>query len=72
MITAVLAAVFISIGMRGYARLQKICFYGGMVGLLIIFGLLIFHSKSEFQRGVQPLRASARITRRRRTRTRRR
>ena len=49
MITAVLAAVFISIGMRGYARLQKMCFYGGMAGLLIIFGLLIFHSKTEFQ-----------------------
>ena len=48
-ITAVLAAIFISIGMRGYARLQKLCFYSGMVGLLIIFGLLIFHSKAEFQ-----------------------
>jgi basic amino acid/polyamine antiporter, APA family len=48
-ITAFLAAFFISIGMRGYARLQKICFYGGMLGLLIIFGLLIFHSKSAFQ-----------------------
>ena len=48
-ITAVLAAIFISIGMRGYARLQKLCFYSGMAGLLIIFGLLIFHSKSEFQ-----------------------
>ena len=48
-ITALLAAFFISIGMRGYARLQKLCFYGGMVGLLIIFGLLIFHSKSAFE-----------------------
>src|SRR5579864_148751 len=48
-ITAFLAAGFISIGMRGYAKLQKLCFYGGMVGLLIIFGLLIFHSKSAFQ-----------------------
>jgi basic amino acid/polyamine antiporter, APA family len=47
-ITAVLAAVFISLGMRGYAKLQKICFYSGMAGLLIIFGLLIFHSKSDF------------------------
>ena len=47
-ITAVLAAVFISIGMRGYAKLQKICFYGGVVGLLIVFGLLVFHSKSAF------------------------
>jgi APA family basic amino acid/polyamine antiporter len=48
-ITAILAAIFISLGMRGYAKLQKICFYGGMLGLLIIFGLLLFHSKSAFQ-----------------------
>src|SRR5438477_11478224 len=48
-ITALLAAFFISIGMRGYAKLQKICFYGGMLGLLIIFGLLLFHSKSAFE-----------------------
>src|SRR5919202_6529501 len=47
-ITAILAAVFISLGMRGYARLQKICFYGGMLGLLIIFGLLLSHSKDAF------------------------
>jgi amino acid transporter len=47
-ITAVLAAAFISIGMRGYAKLQKICFYGGVLGLLIVFGLLVFHSKSAF------------------------
>src|SRR2546423_1583660 len=48
-ITAILAAFFISLGMRGYARLQKLCFYAGITGLLIIFGLLIFHSKTEFQ-----------------------
>src|SRR6266480_4008981 len=47
-ITALLAALFISLGMRGYAKLQKLCFYGGMLGLLIIFGLLIFHSKGAF------------------------
>ena len=47
-ITAVLAAAFISIGMRGYAKLQKVCFYGGVLGLLIVFGLLIFHSKDAF------------------------
>ncbi|HTZ04500.1 MAG TPA: APC family permease [Gaiellaceae bacterium] len=48
-ITAFLAAAFISIGMRNYAKLQKFCFYGGMLGLLIIFALLLFHSKSAFQ-----------------------
>src|SRR5690348_6253711 len=48
-ITAILAAFFISFGTRGYARLQKLCLYAGMSGLLIVFGLLIFHSKTEFQ-----------------------
>ena len=47
-ITAFLAAAFISLGMRQYARLQKICFYGGVLGLLIVFGLLLFHSKDAF------------------------
>jgi basic amino acid/polyamine antiporter, APA family len=48
-VTAFLAAFFISLGMRGYAKLQKICFYAGMLGLLIVFGLLIFHSKTAFE-----------------------
>jgi APA family basic amino acid/polyamine antiporter len=47
-LTAILAAFFISLGMRGYAKLQKFCFYGGVLGLLIIFGLLLFHSKEAF------------------------
>jgi APA family basic amino acid/polyamine antiporter len=47
-ITALLAALVISLGMRQYARFQKICFYGGVFGLLIVFGLLLFHSKDAF------------------------
>src|SRR3954449_6454038 len=47
-ITAILAAFFISLGMRGYAALQKMCFYGGLLGLAIVFGLLLFHSKDAF------------------------
>ena len=47
-ITAVLAAIVISLGMRQYAKFQKFCFYGGLFGLLIIFGLLLFHSKDAF------------------------
>jgi APA family basic amino acid/polyamine antiporter len=47
-ITAILAAFFISLGMRGYAKLQKLCFYGGVLGLLIVFALLLFHSKDAF------------------------
>jgi APA family basic amino acid/polyamine antiporter len=48
MIVAVLASVLISIGMRTYARIQKICFFGGLVGLAIMFILLIVHSNDDF------------------------
>jgi amino acid transporter len=47
-ITALLASFFISMGMRRYARLQKICFYGGVVGLAIVMLLLLFNSKESF------------------------
>src|SRR6187455_1622389 len=32
-ITALLASLFIALGIRTYARLQKICFYGGVIAL---------------------------------------
>ena len=47
-IVALVASLLIAIGIRAYARIQKICFYGGVVGLLVIFGLLLFNSKSDF------------------------
>jgi APA family basic amino acid/polyamine antiporter len=47
-ITALLASAFISMGMRRYARLQKICFYGGVIGLAIMMLLLLFNSKAGF------------------------
>src|SRR3954471_15142433 len=47
-ITALLASGFIALGMRTYAKLQKICFYGGMVGLVVMVLLLLFSSKANF------------------------
>ena len=47
-VTALLASVFISLGIRTYARIQKICFYGGMIGLLFMFVLLLVNSKADF------------------------
>jgi amino acid transporter len=47
-ITALLASGFISMGMRRYARFQKICFYGGLVGLAIMMLLLLFNSRDSF------------------------
>jgi len=48
MIVAVLASVLIALGMRTYARIQKFCFYGGVVGLAIMLILLLVNSNSDF------------------------
>src|SRR5919109_4692420 len=48
LITALLASVVISLGMRAYARIQKFCFYGGVVGLVFMAVLLLVNSKADF------------------------
>jgi amino acid transporter len=47
-ITALLATLVISLGMRTYARIQKFCFFGGLVGLAFMFILLLVNSKADF------------------------
>src|SRR5690348_5656818 len=47
-ITALLASLFIALGIRTYARVQKICFYGGLVGLAVVLVLLLVNSKTSF------------------------
>jgi APA family basic amino acid/polyamine antiporter len=47
-ITALLASLVISLGMRVYARVQKFCFYGGLIGLAFMFVLLLINSKADF------------------------
>jgi APA family basic amino acid/polyamine antiporter len=47
-ITALLASVFISLGIRTYARIQQFCFYGGLLGLAFMFVLLLVNSKADF------------------------
>src|ERR671918_383524 len=47
-IVALLASFVISLGMRTYARIQKFCFYGGLVGLAFLFILLLVNSKADF------------------------
>src|SRR4051795_1214107 len=48
LITAVLASFLIGLGIRTYARIQKICFYGGVVGLAVMILLLLVNSKAGF------------------------
>jgi amino acid transporter len=47
-VVALLASLVISLGMRTYARIQKVCFYGGLVGLAFMFVLLLINSKADF------------------------
>ncbi|HZB86276.1 MAG TPA: APC family permease [Gaiellaceae bacterium] len=47
-IVALLASFVISLGMRTYARIQKFCFYGGLIGLAFMFVLLLINSKADF------------------------
>jgi amino acid transporter len=44
----VVVFIYIALGMKTYARIQKFCFWGGMVGLALVFALLLFGSKATF------------------------
>jgi APA family basic amino acid/polyamine antiporter len=48
MIVAILASILIALGMRTYARIQKFCFYGGVLGLGIMLVLLLVNSNADF------------------------
>jgi basic amino acid/polyamine antiporter, APA family len=48
LITIVLAGLLVSIGMAGYARFQKWCFYGGLVGFAVIVVLLLINNHADF------------------------
>ena len=40
---------YIALGMEGYARIQKVCFWGGIAALAVVFLLLLFNSQAQFQ-----------------------
>jgi len=40
--------IYIAMGMKAYARVQKICFWGGAVGLLLVFVLLLAGTNETF------------------------
>lgn len=49
LIVLAFVSVVVTLGMETYARIQKICFWIGIVGLAIVCGLLLFASQSDFQ-----------------------
>jgi amino acid transporter len=44
----VIVFIYIAIGMKWYARVQKFCFWGGLVGLAAVFLLLLFGNNATF------------------------
>jgi APA family basic amino acid/polyamine antiporter len=48
LITIALAGILVSIGMAGYARIQKWCFYVGLVGFTVIVVLLLVKNHASF------------------------
>ena len=48
LITIALAGILVSVGMAGYARVQKWCFYGGLVGVRVLVILLLATSHASF------------------------
>src|ERR1700736_5488224 len=49
LIVLAFVSVIVTLGMEAYARIQKICFWIGLVGLVVVCGLLLFASQSDFQ-----------------------
>jgi amino acid transporter len=52
-LTLIIVSVFIALGMKTYARIQKFSFYGGMLGLLIVIVLLLTGSQEAFKSGLE-------------------
>jgi len=48
MIAAAISAGTVAVGMQWYARIQKWCFYGGMVGIAVVILIFLFHSQADF------------------------
>jgi amino acid transporter len=53
LLTVGIVSVFIALGMKTYARIQKFSFYGGMLGLLIVIVLLLTGSHEAFKAGLE-------------------
>jgi basic amino acid/polyamine antiporter, APA family len=45
----VIVFIYIAVGMKWYARVQKFCFWGGLVGLALVALLLLFGNNATFQ-----------------------
>jgi APA family basic amino acid/polyamine antiporter len=49
LIVLAFASIVVTLGMETYARIQKVCFWIGLVGLAVVIVLLLFASPQDFQ-----------------------
>jgi APA family basic amino acid/polyamine antiporter len=49
LIVLAFVSVVVTLGMEAYARIQKVTFWIGLAGLVVVCGLLLFASQSDFQ-----------------------
>jgi basic amino acid/polyamine antiporter, APA family len=52
LLVCVIVFLYIAFGMKLYARIQKVCFFLGMIGLAIVFTMLLFGSREAFIAGL--------------------
>jgi amino acid transporter len=50
LIVIVLTSILVSLGMAGYARIQRLSFYVGIFALVVMFALMAISSQADFQR----------------------
>lgn len=53
LLTLAIVTFYIILGMKRYAQVQKWCFYGGVLGLALVVGLLLTGSPEAFQAGLE-------------------
>jgi amino acid transporter len=49
LIVIAFVTLYVAIGLRTYARIQKFCFYGGVLGLLIVIAVLFSSTPQRFE-----------------------
>src|SRR5258708_29734707 len=54
LIVLAFVSVVVTLGMETYARIQKVCFWIGIAGLVVVAGLLLINSQSDFQAAFNP------------------
>lgn len=54
-VVAVFAMIVIAAGMKVYARVQKVCFYGGLAGMALLLALFLASDHTSFVNGFNQL-----------------